>query len=431
MNDTRKLVVVCVVFGLGLTSSGCITSTKKLEGVIQSGPTLVKWDEQLVLKYTKPGTNGLAFIEEYNRQYPADLIQYDHIDVFAKREALLDARLQTELDRIVNQIKAAEARRMDLTIKQSVAEIGNSTLQKDLKANIDEVDLEIKNLTDEAYNTQAQYYDEKAARIDVDKQLPANLVAEIAKLNEDVQRISIEGNPAASDNLAQIEVRLGALRKLALATGDPQAILEVMRIERNKRISELMIIAKRVHDEKDNYLHYGRAGMNLGFDAAQLTSTAAAAVVGSESTARVLATFATLAKGGQESIDKRLFYQQATSALIRIMHAQRLAQELTLRTNMADSVIDYPLETAVNDYATFLMAGGLTDALAELGSDAKEKEDLALKALDELKALGAEAVKLREAEAVQKAAEQAKKRAQMDAFIQQYLPAGTVLPPRP
>ena len=65
---------------------------------------------------------------------------------------------------------------------------------------------------------------------------------------------------------------------------------------------------------------------------------------------------------------------------------------------------------ALVDYVDFLLAGGLTDALTELGVDAKQKELIELKNLDELKKLSDENLKaLQEEVAEQKKREAANK----------------------
>ncbi|MBX3176258.1 MAG: hypothetical protein KF886_02765 [Candidatus Hydrogenedentes bacterium] len=408
------MLVVLAVF----LAQGCVTRTGHIKSVVQSGPVPGKWNDALTDKYTKTcGERGLKFIEDYNEKYPVGAPEYSGVRLAADIESLLAKQLDEEVAWREDRIEAAEARRAQLLV-QRTATAGDAKAQKRIAASLVETDKEIAVLRKEIHEARAKYFAERGRHLGEERTTLMALAEEVEKMDAAAE---------ARDRDA-VQVAIDEARKLALSNKNAHALLEVMRIERNKIIGELMLIARRVHDEKNNYLHYGRAGANILLDTTQLGATAAGTVTGSESTARALSAFATFVKGGQESVDKRVFYEHATAVIVRIVNAQRLEQERILRLKMAESVVDYPLEVAVSDFAAFLTAGGLPDALAELGLEAKEKELKALDSLKELQVLGAEAVKRREAEAARRAAEREKRRANIEAILQPYL-AGTPFAP--
>lgn len=404
---------------LALTmGTGCVTRTGHLKSVVQSGVVPGRWNDALVEKYTAiESGGGLKFIEEYNLRYPVDATEYSGVRLAADIESFLAKQLDEDVAWREERIESAEARRAQLLIQRS-ATAGDPEAQERIAASLAETDNEIVDLRKEIHEARGNYFAERGRRLGEERVALMSLALEV----ETVDSAALHGTRDA------LQQSIDEARKSALINKNAHALLEVMRIERNKIIGELMVIARRVHDEKNNYLHYGRAGANILLDTTQLGATAAGAVTGSESTARALAAFATFVKGGQESIDKRVFYEHATAAIVRIVNAQRLEQERILRLKMAETVVDYPLEVAVSDFVAFLTAGGLPDALAELGIEAKEKELKAIEALKELQVLGVEAVKRREAEAARRAAEKEKRRANIEAILQPYL-AGTPLAP--
>lgn len=194
-----------------------------------------------------------------------------------------------------------------------------------------------------------------------------------------------------------IEMRESRQRDFDLASQNLDSALALMlpydtmlRNKRNEIIGELILLAKAYHDTVDETLHFGRAAFNSGADTAQIVATGVASVSGSESTARALAALATGLQGVQESIDKRVFYEHASAALLSTMHAQRLKAEQVLVEKMFMSIDEYPLQLAIDDWATFLLTGELTDALREMSGTAGAKELSEIQALKELQLRSAE-----------------------------------------
>ncbi|MBI2423531.1 MAG: hypothetical protein HYV27_11940 [Candidatus Hydrogenedentes bacterium] len=265
-------------------------------------------------------------------------------------------------------------------------------------------------------------------------QLNSQLAALIAKITEtERQFITLSKlKPATADLKAMAEhlatldedkARLiveiqGVQKELAVATGSLGAAQDTLksfsdslRHDRNKIIGDLIIIAKGYHETKDDGIREKRAGFNILADVLQIGSSGIASIAGSESTARALAALSTGTGGIQESVDKRLFYEHATSALLSTMHTMRLEQEQVLIANMAKSLDEYPLELALDDWVTFLLAGGVTDALRKMGVDAAAKELKELNSLTKLREAQQANIDTLAEEAKQKAAEEAEVKA--------------------
>jgi hypothetical protein len=190
-------------------------------------------------------------------------------------------------------------------------------------------------------------------------------------------------------------------------------LIDAMELERNKVIAELIVLAKAVHEAKDDRLVFKRASLNWMWDTTQIVSTGLASVTGSEATARSLAAFATGIAGIQESMDKRFFHQQTASALLSLMNADRVEKMKPIVVGMTLSAVDYPLERALDDYVDYFLAGGMTDALRQLSADAAAKEREANQSLIKLQGLVDENIKrIQESEAAEQA-----KREQMNADL--------------
>ncbi len=194
-------------------------------------------------------------------------------------------------------------------------------------------------------------------------------------------------------------------------------IFELAKQDRNRIIGDLMVLARRVHDMKDRTLYYSRATINSLFDFSQIIATSVAGVAGSENTARALAVAATGSAAAQESFDTRFFYQHATAAVIAIMNKQRHEAEEVLVANMRKDVLDYPLRVALADYARFLLAGGLPEALSELGTDAKVKELQELRKLNELKKMSEAHLEELQKQEAERATAEAAKKAKQDEYL--------------
>lgn len=401
MNITR----ITLTFFLILTTlslQGCLGH--RMYTAIQAGQPLPQWEKHLVKKYTalvddeglgEPGT--LRFISEYETKYPQlsgipedaflqkgkaafDDLQYEHYAAYRRN------RLVSELE--------SEKTLLDIEGKRARL----LALQATLKLEQAKLDVLIA-----AANTQEAKEEPLSGSI-------AEIQKSVSDLRNNVATLKTQITTAEKKVLAR---KIQRVKNLDNKTNHLQAagILEMAKIERNRIISDLMIVAKRVHDMKDNYLHYTRASVNTLFDFVQIISSGVGAVAGSEETVRALSATAAGAAATQESVDTRYFYQHATSAVLAIMRKQRHAAEQVVVANMTKEVIEYPLRVALTDYVDFLLAGGLTDALTELGADAKVKELRELEKLNELKKMRGENLERLQEEAGLEAAKEAKREA--------------------
>lgn len=198
-----------------------------------------------------------------------------------------------------------------------------------------------------------------------------------------------------------------------------------MALRRNEILSELMVLAEAVHDARDHQLFFTRESGNVFFDTIQIAATGVASVTGSQHAARSLSAFATGLAGIQESFDKRLFFQQTTVLLLQLMQADRDAKEGILLVGMTKPVDQYPLEKGLDDYAAFLTAGGLVDAIKKLSEEAAMKSREANQNLEKLRNQVIENKTRLQQEQEKKEAEKAADKQKLFDLLDQVLSSGT------
>lgn len=169
---------------------------------------------------------------------------------------------------------------------------------------------------------------------------------------------------------------------------DPGYDREKLRQDRNEIMGQLITIAEEVHTKIDENLRNSRAYGNVFMDAAQIVTTGLSVLANSAATADKFATAALGAKGFQESVDKRLFYEHATSAIVNQMHLLRAEAKKPLVKGFSRPIDDYPLSIAISDWGAYFLSGNVTEALSRMGTDAKEKELKLLEIIADLAALG-------------------------------------------
>ncbi len=163
---------------------------------------------------------------------------------------------------------------------------------------------------------------------------------------------------------------------------------EQLRLERNEIIGRLITIAEEVHATIDENLRNSRAYGNVFMDAAQIVTTGLSVLANSAATADKFATAALASKGFQESVDKRLFYEHATTAVVNQMHLLRVEAKKPLIAGLSRTIDDYPLSIAISEWGTYFLSGNVTEALSRMGTDAKAKELKLLEIIADLLALG-------------------------------------------
>jgi len=387
---------------------GC--ATLGIDKAIKAGEPLLAWEKDLVAYYTatippSPDQNHppkLRFIQDYEDKFPQlNGVPFTEIDEkkAAFPELTYDQYAAYRRDRVVSELHGQK-----LMLRAEDESLRLAMLEAQLKVKKAEIAL----LDSGGRQDTPEYQKLEAALADIIEDMKcahaAIKEAKLAALDYEIERVSRLTGGNESKKLEDNHLK---------AAG----ILELAKHERNRILGDLIVIARRVHDMKDNYLHYTRATANMLFDFTQIIATGVGSVAGSEGTARALAALATGSAAAQESVDSRYFYQHATAAMLSTMKGQRHKAEQLLVQNMNKDVLEYPLRVALADYAAFLVAGGLTEALAELGADAKVKELKELQKLNELKAMSA--ARLEELKAIEEArsAEAAAKKARQKAYV--------------
>ncbi len=403
-----KFSLVWAVLALSLILQGCMTTSPRK--AIRAGNPLPKWEDELVAYYTELDKGGdaekpprLKFIVRYEEKFP----QLSGIP-----EAVFKQKERTAFPKL-DYGRYAAYRRDKLVAEMEGKKAKLTVAEEELRMQV--LEAKLKLMQAEKAVLEATGQEATKEYLDLLKQK----MAPVQKQIQDTKTKIIQAEQAVID--FQID-RIEALA--AGEDGGPKeghleaaGILELAKIERNRIVSDLMLIAKSVHDMKENYLHYTRAGTNVLFDFTQIIASGVGAVAGSESTARALSAVATGSAAAQESVDLRFFYQHATAAVIAIMKKQQHEAEQVVVINMTKDVLEYPLRVALVDYVSFLLAGGLTDALAELGTDAKNKELRELEKLEDLKKMSEEHLKALQDEAAAKAAEKAKQKARRNEYL--------------
>jgi hypothetical protein len=423
-------VLGAMTLALVILTSGCATGIgRRVNDASNFDRLLPQWEQSLIKKYTKmaePLGNepcNLQFIVDYEMRYPQvsglpehawhpdDNKQTYQTLRWAEYPAFNDLTAE-EIGRSLNaeRIIALEKQQAMLDVESDI----NAKAILEARLALKQAELMVLNTAPEA----------NAKEIEPLETTIRELETTINEIENEIRRLAQQINTAKKSALQkEIDALQGEIEVSGSKGDEPlkdslkaKAIYELARAERNRIIGELCVIAKRVHDAQNNSLHYSRATINGLFDFTQIISSSVASVAGSEGTARALAALSTAAGATQESVDRRYFYEHATTALVSTMKRQRHVAEEVLVVNMSKSVMEYPLQVALSQYADFLVAGTLVDALSEMGADASIKEMKASATLDSIKKSSADHIEVLKEISADKAAEQAAR----DANVKKY-----------
>jgi len=143
------------------------------------------------------------------------------------------------------------------------------------------------------------------------------------------------------------------------------------RAMRDRIITTLMFLIDQGYEQFTYDLYTSRAHTNVFMDMSVLGLTGAATVTGGESAKTLLAAIATLVEGSRLSIDKNLFFEQASPVLIATMTAVRESTALRINSRLSENnTLDYTLTMALSDVLAYYQAGTVPAAIAQLGVDA-------------------------------------------------------------
>lgn len=120
----------------------------------------------------------------------------------------------------------------------------------------------------------------------------------------------------------------------------------------------------KINENYESYISHltnGRAATNIAFDSTNLALTGSAAISTVSTVKTGLAALSTFFQGTKQSIDKNLFDDQATFALISVMEVRRTDVLKAIRTKLLRQ--DYAFGDAMLDLDEYYRAGTLQSAL--------------------------------------------------------------------
>jgi hypothetical protein len=266
------------VFRLGVLGAAILAAsalpgcaTLGIDKAIKAGEPLLAWEKDLVAYYTAtipPSADQnhppkLRFIQDYEDKFPqlngAPEDSFSTSGKAAFPELTYDEYAAYRRDRVVSELHGQK-----LMLRAEDESLRLAMLEAQLKVKNAE-----KALLDTGGRQGTPEYlklEQALAGIKAEMKSANAAIkeAKLAAIDYEIERVSSLSGEAGSDHLK--------------AAG----ILELAKHERNRILGDLIVIARRVHDMKDNYLHYTRATANTLFDFTQIIATGVGSVAGSE-----------------------------------------------------------------------------------------------------------------------------------------------------
>jgi hypothetical protein len=149
------------------------------------------------------------------------------------------------------------------------------------------------------------------------------------------------------------------------------------RLARNQIIRRLMLIDDEYFQRYCSRLYGGRAVADTASDIVNTGLTTAATAVNPAAAAKILTGIAAGLIASKISIDKNIFLQQATPALIAKMEAQRAQVDAHIQQFLMETVADYPLEEGMRDFIKYYKAGTIAAAAQSLTANAEDERSRA------------------------------------------------------
>lgn len=145
--------------------------------------------------------------------------------------------------------------------------------------------------------------------------------------------------------------------------------------QRNDLQERLMTVSDVHYNALRNQLNSGRNAISFVSDVTGTTLSAVSALVGVPDTKSILSTASTLTQSTKSNMDKDLFQQQSTSAVVAQMDAMRAAQHKIIVAHQGDPIADYGLEKALNDALAYDQAGTVQSALIAIEANASAEKN--------------------------------------------------------
>ena len=180
-------------------------------------------------------------------------------------------------------------------------------------------------------------------------------------------RTLLEAQPTFEDLIVQYRSGIGAMQA------------------RNQIIRRLMLADDEYFLAYTDRLYHGRALADTAGEIINASLTTAATAINPAAAAKVLTGIAAGLAASKLSVDKNIFMQQATTALIAKMEAQRAQVDTRIHSYLTQSVEDYPLEEGLRDFLKYYRAGTLAAAAQSLTADAEQQHTAASDELHDAK----------------------------------------------
>lgn len=140
--------------------------------------------------------------------------------------------------------------------------------------------------------------------------------------------------------------------------GNPKA-------ERNRVIFELMGLIDSEFSQFERHLRSDRALKDTFATWTSIALTAGAAITGGD-TGKILSAIDTGFKGANEAVDKNIFKDYATEALLNQMNTKRSELAAQIYQSMTNTIEVYPMEAAIRDLERYHNEGYVTPAIVAL-----------------------------------------------------------------
>lgn len=154
--------------------------------------------------------------------------------------------------------------------------------------------------------------------------------------------------------------------------------------DRNQILEDLMRLVDANYFKFETELSQGRAIFDTTTDLAILGLGAAGSLVTHSGTQAILSAISGGIGGSRTSINKNIFHEKSTQALIAKMQASRKTIEELIRKGMTLSLMEYSLSRGINNIEAYYNAGTIIGAIENITADAgaeKAKADVEVKKL--------------------------------------------------
>jgi hypothetical protein len=150
-------------------------------------------------------------------------------------------------------------------------------------------------------------------------------------------------------------------------------------VQRNNLQNRLLAYSDNHYYRTRDTLVKGRDWMNFSAEVAGTTLSAVSALVGDVDLKSIISTTSALTQSTKVSIDKNLYAQQQTTAIVNKMDALRATIHTSIDSSQTVVIQQYGLEKALADAVKYDDAGTIQNAIIALtaaaGSDKTEQEN--------------------------------------------------------